>query len=172
MSFDLDPKHRRAIQAGQHPDIRLTKEEAHAVRVGTVVVASNLTLEIEGTTHLRKEKGDKPWRLTYTVRDFRPRLLKRGAGYTRTQQLAVDDGGDAVTEEEQREITMEARIRQTAYESTERAEQLNRQRVRNLNRALTDSAVKAAHKGVDPTPIFARIERDLAALEEALDEAA
>lgn len=93
--------------------------------------------------------------------------------YTSSHHQAVaGEAEEAVPVEYQNVLTMRSRRTSAEREQTERLERLHRQRVRSLNRALTDLVVRAAHQGVDATPIFAALEREIAALSDEVDDAA
>lgn len=74
MTDILSSTHRRRILDRQHPHISLTPEQAAAVEPGRIIIEPwRVWLEVHGAKRDKKAG----WHLDYTIRDDRPRLMRR-----------------------------------------------------------------------------------------------
>jgi hypothetical protein len=117
----ITAEQKQALQDGEAPQLHFPKDLPAPVEPGEIIaIATDLTIEI-----LKVIPRKTVWRITYTIRDLRPRLLRQGSprynprsrrhwrpdeelGYTTRPILAMSDAGEAVAPSEQKRQTDEA----------------------------------------------------------------
>ena len=163
MSLKLTDTQRRQIQRGNFPHLALEPDEAKALEPHTVRITNQLSLIVTGAKRDKKAG----WYAVYTVRDDRPRFMRRGQGYTHSLALAVaNEDTEAVPEEYQRELTMRARERHLEAVEGDRAEELARKQFKGFSEAARGICVRCARQGIDPGPYLAAMLRELESIEE------
>ncbi|MGH3029260.1 MAG: hypothetical protein ACRDNE_00560 [Gaiellaceae bacterium] len=193
--MDLTPSQRDQIRAGGAPRLTAPGDRPCPVSPGDVIsVAFGLELVVERITRTRKGEhrviyGVRdfqvrlPRRVPPTNAHSRRHLdangmpaplnaeeiarARREGATTSTKRLAVrgHDLAESVGEDDQNVITMRSRETWAEREHRERGEQHAREDARRVGVHLRDVVVRAARLGVDPTPLIARLEREIAAQE-------
>lgn len=95
------------------------------------------------------------------------RLLAITTGYTEFTGRAMSEEPEAVTAEDQRRMTLEARLTHVERERVQHGEDAARHQARRVNVRLRDVMVRAARLGEDATPMIAKIEREIRAQEQS-----
>lgn len=163
MSLKLTDTQRRQIQRGNFPHLALEPDEAKALEPHRITITRQLWIEVTGAKRDKKAG----WYAVYTVRDDRPRFMRRGQGYTHSLALAVaNEDTEAVPEEYQRELTMRGREKHLSAVEEDRAEELARRQFKSFSDAARGICVRYAKMGIDPGPALAKVLRDLEAIEE------
>lgn len=163
MSLKLTDTQRRQIQRGNFPHLALEPDEAKALEPHRITITRQLWIEVTGAKRDKKAG----WYAVYTVRDDRPRFMRRGQGYTHSLALAVaNEDTEAVPEDYQRELTMRARERHLEAVEGDRAEELARKQFKGFSEAARGICVRCARQGIDPGPYLAAMLRELEAIEE------
>lgn len=168
MSLRLTDTQRRQIQRGNFPFLALEEDEAKALEPHEIKITAQLLVKVE---RARKDKK-AGWYAEYTVRDDRPRFMRRGQGYTHSLALAVaEEDTEAVPEEYQRELTNLANRRQAEFDRENRIEELARQDMQRLNSEIRELTKRAIKMGVDPAialaPIVRAVEQQHSGLKDA-----
>jgi hypothetical protein len=158
----LTDTQRRQIQRGTYPFLALEEDEAKVLEAHEIKITEQLVVTVVGA---RKDKK-AGWYAEYTVRDDRPRFMRRGQGYTHSLALAVaNEDTEAVPPEYQKELTMMARQRHLSTVETERAEELARRQFKSFADAARGLCVKRAKMGLPP-PDLVRMLREFEVNEE------
>lgn len=109
----MTPKQRRTMLAGK-PLFIEAKDE---IAPGRYDLERNLSVRVNSVLEIEPGK----WRVHYSLHDFRPRLLHANVayGYTTIPAIAAAGEPEAVSEDEQGEISQEA-DQQGAYSRSQR----------------------------------------------------
>lgn len=92
--------------------------------------------------------------ITYHLKDYRPRLLRRAAGYTTSPHLALSEEPEAVDEATQEQLAQEARKAWAEYEAVARPNKVaERNSKKQLNR-LRKLTAEASRQGIDVSPVI------------------
>ena len=168
----LTDTQRRQIQRGIWPYLEITEDEAKSLEPHAVKITEQLDIWVSGA---RKEKKGG-WYAEYTVRDNRPRFMKRTPGmddeYTSSLAQAVcNEDTEAVSKEVLDEFTEQARRRQDEFNRQNRAEELARHDRQRLNSEIKELTKRAIKMGIDPAvalaPIYKAVEQQHSGLKDA-----
>lgn len=163
MSLKLTDTQRRQIQRGNFPHLALEPDEAKALEPHRITITRQLWIEVTGAKRDKKAG----WYAVYTVRDDRPRFMRRGQGYTHSLALAVaNEDTEAVPEEFQRHLTQRSHDQWSALHHRKNMKQeLNR-----LTREIRNKTLEAERRGFDASLHIKRLEEQLASLQRELGE--
>lgn len=192
----LTKQERSSLKNGEAPRIVRDTEDPPAVPGEVIPVVSQL--EIIVSRCVKTKAGD--WRVDYTMRDLRPRMLRRvppiyvvrsneegevkppssddikdarlTGSYTTSPHEAVSDAGEGVDDEYLGRFAMNAKEARVTRRREEHAEEEVRKDVRQVTARLRDLSVQMVRAGVDPTRMLARVQREMQEGEESLREAA